>query len=153
MIDKESLVKFIEERLKDTDYYPVEISVKPTEIIVEIDTDGIADIDFCAELSREIESNFEPEIDDYTLEVGSAGITSPLRVKRQYAKYIGKEMEGLTKEGKKIKGILKSAGPENFVLEIEEKVKPEGAKRPVIEKREVSFGYGDLKEIKYLLKF
>ena len=70
------------------------------------------------------------EEEDYELEVGSAGIGQPFKVLQQYLIHIGKEVEILTKEGKKLEGVLKDANEENFTVTIEKKVKPEGAKRP-----------------------
>ena len=61
--------------------------------------------------------------------MGSAGIGQPFKVLQQYLIHIGKEVEILTKEGKKLEGVLKDANEENFTVTIEKKVKPEGAKR------------------------
>ncbi|MDA6864900.1 hypothetical protein OSL55_28255, partial [Escherichia coli] len=83
--------------------------------------------DDCVELSRYIESKLDREEEDYELEVGSAGIGQPFKVLQQYLIHIGKEVEILTKEGKKLEGVLKDANEENFTVTIEKKVKPEGA--------------------------
>ena len=154
MIDKKILEEFIEKELEGTDQFLVDLEIGSDNLIkVEIDSDSMLDIDRCVELSRDIEKAFEPEIGDYELEVGTAGLTSPFKVKRQYKKNIGREVEVLTKEGKKLKGMLRKADEEGFVLETEEKVKPEGSKKPVLQKNEKSFGYDDVKYVKYLLKF
>lgn len=154
MIDKSALENFINKKLEGTDLFLVDISVSEGNIVkVELDSDTSVDIDECVKLTREIESEFDRDKEDYELEVGSVGITSPLKMKRQYTKYVGKEMELVTKDGKKLKGMLKAADPETFVIESEEKVKAEGSKRPVVEKVDHTFGYGDVKQIKYLLKF
>lgn len=154
MIDKTELEDFIAKQLEGTDLYPVEISVGKDNVIkIELDSDSAVDIDECVRLTREIEQHFDRDADDYELEVGSAGITSPLRVPRQYKRYLGKELELLTADGKKLTGLLTEAGPESFTIEREVKVKKEGAKRPVMEKETLTFGYGDVKQAKYLLKF
>jgi ribosome maturation factor RimP len=44
--------------------------------------------------------------DVFELTVYSAGLTEPLRLKRQYIKHIGEEVEVLRKSGEKRKGIL-----------------------------------------------
>lgn len=154
MIDKTSLRDFIESRLEGTDLYLVDLTVSATnEIVVEIDSDSSVDIDRCVKLSREIEQNFDRDDEDYELEVGSAGLTSPFKVWRQYRKYIGHEVETLAADGKKYKGILREAGPESFTLACEEKIRPEGAKRPVVQTVEHTFPYSDVKYTKYLLQF
>lgn len=154
MIDKTAMAAFIEKQLEGTDLFLVGLEVSPAnDIKVEIDSDTSVDIDQCVALTREIEGEFDRDVEDYELEVGSAGLTSPFKVKRQYDKNIGKEVEVLTKDGKKLKGLLRSAGSETFTVLVDEKVKPEGAKRPVIRQAEHTFGYDDVKYTKYLIQF
>lgn len=154
MIDKSAIASFVEQQLSGTGLYLVDVVVTAgNEIKVEIDSDTSVDIDRCVELSHKIEEQFSRDDEDYELEVGSAGITSPLKVKRQYQKYIGREVEVITLGGEKYKGLLKEAGPENFTIISEEKVKHEGAKRPVVESVPHTFDYGQVKSTKYLLQF
>lgn len=154
MIDKASLKEFIENQLQDTDLFLVDLTIdKDNHITVEIDSDNVVDIDECVALTKEIEAAFNRDDEDYELEVGSAGITSPFKVRRQFLKNVGREVEVLTKEGKKMSGILKDAGDEAFTVIMKEKVKREGAKRPEIEEVAHTFNYGDVKQTKYLLKF
>ena len=70
------------------------------------------------------------EDEDYELEVGSAGIGQPFKVLQQYINHIGKEVEVLAKDGRKLSGVLKEADEQHFVVTIQKKVKEEGAKRP-----------------------
>ena len=154
MIDKRELENFVNTHLDGTDMFLVETEITPTRLVrIEIDSDSAVDIDKCVELSRQIEESFDPEIGEYELEVGSSGITSPFKTPRQYRKNIGREVETLTKDGKKLKGILRAADDTGFTISVETKVKPEGAKRPVIENVDHTFGYEDVKQTKYLLKF
>lgn len=110
-------------------------------------------IDDCVELSRYIESKLDREEEDYELEVGSVGIGQPFKVLQQYLIHIGKEVEILTKEGKKLEGVLKDANEENFTVTIEKKVKPEGAKRPKLVEEDITFAYDEIKYTKYLISF
>lgn len=154
MIDKQALTKFIESRLDGTDLYLVDLNItSDNSIVVEIDSDTSVDIDRCVELTREIESEFSRDEEDYDLEVGSCGLTSPFKVKRQYEKNKGKEVEVLAADGKKYKGLLQSVDNDTFTILSEEKVKKEGAKRPVMEKVARTFPYADVKYTKYLLQF
>ena len=154
MIDKQALTTFIESRLEGTDLYLVDLKISPdNNIVVEIDSDTSVDIDRCVELTRDIESEFNRDEEDYELEVGSCGLTSPFKVRRQYEKNRGKEVEVLASDGKKYKGLLKDVGEDSFTIISEEKVKKEGSKRPVAEKVTHSFPYADVKYTKYLLQF
>lgn len=154
MIDKHALSEFIESKLADTDYFLVDVEVsKENEIRVEIDSKENVDLDFCIELTRAIEEAFPRDDEDYELEVGSAGLTSPLKVRAQYDKNLNNPVEVLTKDGRKLYGTLISADEDGFVVSGMVKVRKEGAKRPVEELREERFGYGDVKYVKYDLQF
>lgn len=154
MIDRTALTEFIESRLDGSDYFLVEVRVTPSnEITVEIDSMENVDIDFCVGLTREIEEAFPRDEEDYELEVGSAGLTSPFKVKKQYEKNIGNEVEVLGSDGRKYKGILTSAGDKEFSVVSLEKVRKEGSKRPVEEEVERVFPYNEVKYTKYLLQF
>ena len=132
MIDKELIVKLVEEKLASSSNYLVDVAVQPGNIIVvEIDNDESVCIDDCVELSRYLEDHLDRDVEDFELEVGSAGITSPFKVLRQYQKNIGNEVEVLLTAGVKLTGVLKSADENGIVLTVEKQIKPEGAKRKV----------------------
>ena len=132
MIEKKVVSQLIEEKLASSSNYLVDVVIKPGNlIVVEIDNDEAVSIDDCAELSRYLEEHLDRDVEDYELEVGSAGITSPFKVLRQYVKNIGNEVEMLLKNGSKLTGVLKSADENGVVVSVEKKVKPEGAKRKV----------------------
>jgi len=154
MISKDSIYQVVEQFLADTNYFLVDVKVSPdNRVLVEIDSFEGVTIEFCAELNRHIESQIDREVEDYELEVGSAGLTEPFKVLKQYEKNIGNEVETLTKEGKKYTGILLEVNPTEFVLEIEKSEKPEGAKRKIIVSENVTFLYEDIKTTKYIIRF
>ena len=154
MIETKKIRDFIENELEGTDLFLVDVQVKPDNLIeVEVDSDNPVSIEECEKLTRAIEGEFSRDDEDYTLEVGSAGLTSPFKVKRQYKKYLGREVEVLTKEGKKLSGMLKEAGEDTFTITVKEKVKKPESKRPVTEDVDHTFGYNDVKQTKYILKF
>ena len=154
MIDKNVVIRIVEEWLEDKDYFLVDITVSPDDkIVVEIDHAEGVWIDDCVELSRYIESKLNREEEDYELEVGSAGIGQPFKVLKQYQIHIGKDVEVLTKDGKKWVGVLTDVNEQNFTVIIEKKVKPEGAKRPKLVEEAVTFTYDEIKYTKYLISF
>ena len=154
MIDKNEIVRLAEEKLASSTNYLVDVQIKPGNlIVVEIDSDDAIGIDDCVELSRYIEEGLDREKEDFELEVGSAGVTSPLKVLRQYKKYIGKEVELLLTKGVKLTGVLKFADENGIVVVIEKMVKPEGAKRKVRVEEEQAYAYEEIKYTKYLLRF
>lgn len=154
MIAKSEITKIVEEYLVDTDYFLVDVCVSvDNRIVVEIDSFEGVDVDFCANLSKKIEENFDREQEDFELEVGSAGLTSPFKVSQQYEKNLGKEVEILTKSGEKLVGILSAVSDESFTLEVEVKEKLEGSKRKTLVKKNLDFDKSGIKYIKYLIRF
>lgn len=154
MIDKQRVIELTQEWLADKEYFMVDVTIsKDDKITVEIDhADGVW-IEDCADLSRHIESGLSRETEDYELEVGSAGLGQPFKVLQQYIIHIGKEVEVLSKAGKKFKGTLLRADEREFVIAVSKKEKVEGSKRPHIVEEETTFGYGDVKHTKYIINF
>lgn len=154
MIDKEKLTEFLNVALADTDCFLTDLTISAdNDIVVEIDSDGSIDIDFCSALSRRIEEAFPREPEDYTLEVGSAGLTAPFKVRRQWEKNVGNDIELLTRDGKKIFGRLVRLTDDAAVVETEQKVRREGMKRPVLERLEMEIPFADVRRACYDLKF
>ena len=154
MIVKNIISQLVEEKLASSDNFLVDVVIKPGNLIViEIDNDEGVCIDDCAELSRYVESHLDREVEDFELEVGSAGITSPFKVLRQYVKNIGNEVEMLLKNGTKLSGVLKDANESGVVVTIEKQVKPEGAKRKITVEEDLSYTFEEIKYTKYLIRF
>ncbi|MBB4034628.1 ribosome maturation factor RimP [Dysgonomonas hofstadii] len=154
MIEKDQIKNIAEAFIGDTGMFLVDVSVRPGNVIVvEVDSEEGVSIDDCISLSRNIESQLDRDVEDFELEVGSAGITSPFKIPRQYQKNIGNEVEVLTKNGQKLSGILKSSDEAGFVVVVTKMVKPEGAKKKVAMEEELPFAYDDVKYTKYLIRF
>ena len=154
MIDKKELQSFVEDQLKDSEYFLTDLKVTPSnEITVEIDSLTPGDIEECVNLTRAIEEAFDRDVEDYELEVGTAGLTSPLKVPRQYEKYVGQDLEVLTADGRKLHGMLRKVNEDGIILAIQQKVKKEGSKKPVIETSELEIPFSNIKKAVYDLKF
>lgn len=154
MIDKNIVKKLVEEWLEDKEYFLVDIQLSPdSRIVIEIDhADGVW-IEDCVELSKFIEEHLSRDEEDYELEVGSAGLGQPFKVPQQYINFIGKEVEVLDKEGRKVKGILKSVEGDDFVVSVNEKVQVEGKKRPVKMDVDHAYNMNEVKYTKYIISF
>lgn len=140
--------------MADKDYFLVDITVTPDDrIVVEIDHAEGVWIEDCVELSRFIENRLSREEEDYELEVGSAGIGQPFKVLQQYVNHLGKDVEVLTAEGKKLRGVLTAADESHFEITMTVKRKLEGEKRPKPVEEVVSFHYPEVKYTKYLISF
>jgi len=154
MIDKNVVKNLVDEWLKDKEYFLVSIEISPNDkIVVEIDhADGVW-IEDCVELSKYIEDHLCRDEEDYELEVGSAGLGQPFKVAQQYINFIGKEVEVLDGDGKKVKGLLKAADGNNFTVSVREKIKTEGQKRPTLQDVDHTYQMDKVKYCKYLISF
>lgn len=152
MIDKSAVEQATKEWLEGKEYFLVGLDITADDrIVVEIDhKDGVW-VDDCADLSRFIESRLDREEEDYELEVGSAGLGQPFRVRQQYEIHEGHNVEVLARDGRKHRGVLTHVGPEHFGLLTTQKIKEEGMKRPKMAEVELTFAYDEVKATKYLI--
>ena len=155
MIDKQLLLKTVEDAIAGTDLFVVDVRVSPSnEIVVELDSPDGIDIDTCADITRKIEAVFDRDVEDYELEVGSAGLTAPFRVRGQYLKNIGNEVEILTADGRKLRGTLKEVAEDGrFTVTTLVKVKNPGDKRPHLEETDETFTPDECKYVRYYIDF
>ena len=154
MIDRQQVIDLTNEWLASKEYFLVDVAIsKDDKITVEIDHAEGVWIEDCAELSRHIENGLSRDAEDYELEVGSAGLGQPFKVLQQYKNHVGLEVEVLTKDGKKLKGILKDANEQEFTITISKKEKKEGCKRPQLVEEDIVFPYDGVKYTKYIINF
>ena len=154
MIDKQQLTQTVEQAIEGTSIFIVDIKINPgNAIVVEIDSPESIDIDTCAKITRQIEATFDRDVEDYELEVGSAGLTAPFKVKGQYLKNIGNEVEVLTSDGRKLQGVITAVSDNDFTIEIAKKVKEPGAKRPTLVMEPTTIEMSNTKSVKYLINF
>ena len=154
MIDKNVVKTLVEEWLKDNEYFLVDVmQTSDDRIVVEIDhADGVW-IEDCADLSRFLQEKLGEELDDYELEVGSAGLGQPFKVAQQYLNHVGKTVEVLTSDGKKVQGTLTKVDGDKFTVTVKEKQRIEGKKRPEMVDVDKEFSMDEVKSTKYLLAF
>lgn len=154
MIEKSKVIQIVEEWLQDKEYFLVQVTVSPdARIVVEIDHAEGVWIEDCVALSRFVESQLDREEQDFELEVGSAGLGQPFMVLQQYLNHIDKDVEVLTKAGKKMQGVLREADAEKITIGVTEKVKEEGAKRAKLVEVPYTLQLDDLKYTKYVISF
>ena len=154
MIEKAKVKALVDEWLDGKDYFLTDITVTADDCItVEIDhADGVW-IEDCVQLSRFIEEHLSRDEEDYELEVGSAGLGQPFKVLRQWENHVGKQVEVLTKDGRKLKGNLVSATEEQIVLSVPTKVRIEGRKRPELQDVENTIPMDNVKSGRYIIDF
>ena len=138
------VLNVIDTTLAGSDKFLVDLKISTdNRINVAIDGDNGITIDDCIELSRALEGSLDRE--DFELNVASAGLDSPLKLKRQYRKNIGQELAVTTFDGESVTGRLTEADDTHIVLQ------PAGKKKAPTEP--VSFVYADIKTAKIVINF
>ncbi len=154
MIEQHIIYDLVASYLVHTEIFIVEVRVTSNNRIeIDIDSKKGVTIDECVQLSQFIESTLDREEEDFELEVGSAGLSAPFKVLQQYEKYLGDEVEAVTKKGEKFSGVLNKVDLQEFEITILEKVKEEGAKRKKTVERTLKFTYDEVKKTNYLIRF
>lgn len=154
MIDKSQINSVVEKAIEGTDMFLVDLRIEPgNRIVVELDSPDGMDVDSCARISRAIEETLDRDKEDFELEVGSAGLTAPFKVRQQYLKNIGNEIEVLTTDGRKIKGTLAAVNAGDYVVEVQVKEKAPGAKRPVLVNKPETIPFDMTKTARYVISF
>ena len=122
MITQEQVARAVEEILRGTDKFLVEVLIQSAnKITVFFDGDNGVSITDCQKLSRLLEERLDRDNTEYSLTVSSAGMDRPIKLLRQYKKRIGKELEVILHAGEKISGVLVKA--EEKTIELEHPVK------------------------------
>jgi ribosome maturation factor RimP len=144
---KADIENTIEQYLLDQPVFLVEVQVKKGNVInVFIDGDKGVSIDDCVRITRLIESKFDRDIEDYELRVSSPGIERPFGMKRQYNKYLEREITVITKDNVKKEGILKSISSEGIEMAVKM-----GKKEKETSMKKILFS--DIKEGKPVISF
>jgi ribosome maturation factor RimP len=115
-----------------TDCFLIEISISPAKLVdIIIDADEGVKFEQCQRISRHIENLIDEAGllgEEYTLEVGSPGLSRSLVLPRQYPHNVGRTFEVTDTEGGKTLGVLTAADAEKITLTYED-VRKEGKKK------------------------
>jgi ribosome maturation factor RimP len=121
-------------------------------IKVVLDGDEGVSLQDCMDVSRAIEHNLDREEEDFSLEVTSAGATSPLTLPRQYNKNIGRKLQVRTTSGE-LEGTLVEASENSITLEWKAREpKPVGKGKVTVQKKQ-EIAFSDIQKAKVKLKF
>jgi ribosome maturation factor RimP len=140
MLNKDKIAAVVEGYIGGTDKYLVDIDVTKTNVVdVYVDGDEGITISECVDISRLIESNFDRDLEDYELRVSSPGLDKPFRLRRQYARYINREVRLVMKDGGEVIGKLTEYTDGKLVLQTTGKKKKK-------EERIVEIYFEDVRE-------
>jgi ribosome maturation factor RimP len=151
---KTTVENLLENALKERpDLFLIDFSVgSDNHIKIVIDGDKGVLVEDCMFVSRAIEHNIDREEHDFSLEVFSAGATTPLVHERQYKKNVGRTLAVKTNSGK-TEGVITGATETGVSLEWKvREPKPVGKGKVTVIKQE-NIAYSDIEEAKVVIKF
>ena len=147
MAFRDKILELLEEGLKGKpSLFLVDLTVTETfKVIVTLDGDNGVNLQDCIDISRAVDNNLDREEQDYALEVASAGVSTPLKLVRQYRKNIGRTLKVKTTT-ETIEAKLENVTDENIILTwaAREPKKIGKGKETVEHKREIP--YSEIKE-------
>jgi len=138
---KEKIKELTQAALTDPAHFLVDVVVskhKPMKFTVILDGDNGIGIDDCANVSRALNDELETLVDEeeqYTLEVTTPGLDTPLKLKRQFIKNKGRKLKVHLTDKTIVNGVLQQVEESNIVIEAEVKA----GKKTEIEAMEIPF--------------
>jgi ribosome maturation factor RimP len=151
MISETKVRELVEEKIKGTELFIVEVKVNGgNRINIAIDRPTKLNVGDCADVSRYVESNLNREVEDFELTVSSPGLDLPLRVLKQYEKYTGKNVRVVLKDGRLLRGNMTAANEDGITLELFREKKKN--KEQTINET-VNLKYPEIKETKIEITF
>ncbi|MCX7696364.1 MAG: ribosome assembly cofactor RimP [Bacteroidales bacterium] len=135
MLKKEQIKEIVEKFLiQRTDLFLVEIDVSSeNDVYVYLDGDKGVAIEDCVSLSNYIRNHLLSE-ENFSLQVSSWGVESPLKLRRQFIKNIGQLVKVTMQDGTIYHGQLVNVKDEYFTIEI-----TRGLKVKVSEKKDIAY--------------
>lgn len=147
MTFKEKTLDIINKNLSEkTSIFLTDLTITDNfKIIVTLDGDNGVNLQDCIDVSRAIDSDLDREEQDYSLEVASVGVGSPLKMIRQYKKNIGRVLI-VRLATQTIEAQLVEASDESIILEWEAREpKKIGKGKETVQKRQ-EISYSEIKE-------
>ena len=151
MLLKENIKEVATRKANEINGFIVDVNISANNSIeVLFDKENGVHIEDCLSISRYIRSEFDRDVEDYSLTVCSPGLTNAFKVREQYFKNKGKEVIIKKNDGKRMSGILKDLlSNDDVILDVKKKVK--NTKNHSIQ--EVVVSLKEIKETKLKIKF
>lgn len=155
MLNQTTVQSLIENGLEERpDLFLIDFTISTdNKIHVVIDGDNGVSVEDCIFISRAIEHNLDREEEDFSLEVTSAGATTPLVNKRQYKKNIGRTLQVKAKDNVKVEAKLTEVDDNQILLEWKTKEPKPVGKGKITVNKQAKIAFDDILEAKVIIKF
>ena len=147
MTFKEKVKQVVEEALLEKpSIFLIDLTITDSfKIIIGIDGDNGVVLQDCIDVSRAVEGNLDREEQDFSLEVASVGVGSPLKLVRQYKKNIGRTLIVKT-NNENIEAELVEANELFIILSWKAREAKKVGKGKETVQKELQIPYADIKE-------
>ena len=147
MTFKDKVKQVVEEALLEKpSIFLIDLTITDSfKIIIGIDGDNGVVLQDCIDVSRAVEGNLDREEQDFSLEVASVGVGSPLKLVRQYKKNIGRTLIVKTNQ-ENIEAELVEANDLFIILSWKAREAKKVGKGKETVQKELQIPYADIKE-------
>ena len=150
---KEKVETLVQEALgENPSLFLIDLTVGgDNSIRVLLDGDQGVTLEACMQVSRKVEHNLDREENDFSIEVSSCGVGSPLTIPRQFKKNVTRKLEVTDREDKQVQGTLVEATDTSFTLQWKAREpKPIGKGKVTVTKTR-EFQYGQYNSAKVIV--
>ena len=123
------------------------------KISVVLDGDLGVNLQDCINVNRFLDNGLEGEEVEFSIEVASAGLSTPLKLVRQYKKNIGRTLKIKTISQGDFEGVLTEADEEGATLTWSAREPKEIGKGKVTVEKTLKISYTDIKEAVVIISF
>jgi ribosome maturation factor RimP len=136
------------------DLFLVDLKISESnKIQVILDGDNGINLQDCISLSKFVDDNLDREEEDFSLEVASAGVSSPLKFVRQFRKNIGIKLKIVSLSNEEFEAELTEVTEEYISLEWKAREpKVLGKGKETVDKKKV-LAYSEIKEATVIVSF
>ena len=122
-------------------------------IKIILDGDKEVNVKDCIDISRSMEGALDRDQEDFSLEVASAGVGSPLKFPRQYHKNLGRKLEVISTEGLKFEGDLTHVKQDAIELQWKQRETKRIGKGKVTVTKKKTILFDEISQAKVMIKF
>lgn len=122
-------------------------------IKIILDGDKEVKVKDCIDISRSMEGALDRDQEDFSLEVASAGVGSPLKFPRQYHKNLGRKLEVISTEGLKFEGDLTHVKEDAIELQWKQRETKRIGKGKVTVTKKKTILFDEISQAKVMIKF
>ena len=154
MTFKEQVDQLLEDALKEhPSLFLIDLKIDDSlKINIVIDGDNGVSLQDCIDVSCAIDNGLDSEKYDFSIDVASAGVSSPLSLIRQYKKNIGRNLKVKT-VSEEIEALLVAADDNGITLEWKAREPKKIGKGKETVEKSVNLSYSEIKEATVIVSF